>query len=150
VRKPTLTGFTKHLLEYKHIHTVLSQSVPKDFYLDDIDKDVHALYDPELPPFLPDPYVSDYAEHLKTVSSPYVLGAHWYVLSCAHASGGPAIADSLGFSSYFLRRRDVSPLKTEFTTWTSAWKTSQRQECIDAIPEVFQRATMVNDMIYHP
>jgi hypothetical protein len=144
-RQPTLLGFTKHVLEYKQVHTVVAK--PQDFYLEDIERDLAALYDPELPPYIPETYVSEYARHLQTL--PYHLqGTHWYVLSCAHASGGSVVADSIRFSSYFLRKRDVTPIKDAFTDWTDEWCEKERKECVSEIPEVFRWASGVNDMIY--
>ena len=144
-KQPTLLGFTKHLLEYKHVHTVVAK--PRDFYLRDIERDLAALYDPELPPYIPETYVSEYAQHIQTLPC-HLQGTHWYILSCAHASGGVVIANSLRLSSHFLRSRDVAPIKMEFLEWTSEWTPDQKEECLAEVPDVFTRASQVNDMIY--
>jgi hypothetical protein len=142
-KPPTLTGFARHLAEYKRVHLAVAK--PCDFYLADIDRDLCALWDPEMPPF--ESQRSEYVEYLGLLK-PHVQGAHWYVLSCAHASGGPVIADSLGFSSYFLRARDITPIKDAFEEWTLTWTDLQKQECVDEVQNVFVHASRVNQMMY--
>jgi hypothetical protein len=148
-KPPTLYGFARHLAEYKHVHATVAK--PVDFYSDDIDRDMWALWDPESPLLVPETYVSKYAVYLMHEPS-HIQGAHWYVLSCAHASGGQAIAASiaehLGISSAFLKPRDVAPIKAAFEQWTAEWTDREKQDCLDAVPDVFTWATHVNDMLY--
>ena len=141
-KPPTLAGFTGYLMEYKRIHTTVHK--PCDFYLEDIERDLCALYNPEMPPFYG---TTGYTEYLQTLPK-HVQGVHWYIVSCAHASGGSVIADSLGISSHFLQKRDITPIKRAFDQWTSDWTSEEQQECLDEIPEIFVRASKVNGMIY--
>lgn len=145
-RQPTLLGFTKHLLEYKQIHTVVAK--PIDFYLDDIERDLAAVYNPELPPYISENYKSEYATYIQNTPK-HIQGAHWYILSCAHASGGSVISDSIQFSSYFLRKRDVTPIKATFEEWTAEWTADEKEECLAEVPMVFKKASEVNDLIYY-
>lgn len=141
-KPPTLTGFTRHLEEYKRVHTAVYK--PRDFYLEDIERDLCALWDPEMPSFQ---RPSEYVNYVHSIPL-HLQGAHWYILSCAHASGGPMIAESLGISSFFLQKRDITPIKMEFDRWTCDWTEVQKYECVAEVPEIFKRATLVNSMIY--
>jgi hypothetical protein len=145
VKPPTLRGFARHLAEYKHVHTVVAK--PVDFYSEAIDRDLWTLQDSESPLLVPETYVSKYAMYITHLPR-HIQGTHWYVLSCAHASGGPAIAQHLGISSAFLKPRDIAPIKASFEDWTADWTDQEKQECLDAVPEIFTWATHVNDMIY--
>lgn len=141
-KPPTVAGFVDHLAEYKRVHSVVAK--PCDFYLEDIERDLCALYDPEMPYFYG---TTGYPEYLKTLPT-HLQGAHWYVVSCAHASGGTVIADSLGVSSYFLQKRDITPIKEAFEDYTLNWTDLQKQECVGEVSKVFEYATRVNNLIY--
>lgn len=141
-RQPTLLGFTKHLLEYKHVHDVVAK--PIDLFSDDIAADLRAL-DPDL--YFASGYESDYALDLPKKSL-HLQGTHWYILSCAHASGGAVISDAVRFSSRFLRKRDLKPIREAFEEWTIDWTPDQKDECLAEIPEIFERASKINDMMY--
>ena len=139
-KAPTVHGFVRHLHEYKKFHEVVHK--PLDLYTPDIIKDLATLWDPEFPV-----YDTTYAEYVVTLP-PHVQGTHWYIVSCAHASGGQSYADALGFSSAFLQKRDITPLKTIFDIWTVEWTETEKQECLEAVPDIFEHATRVNKLIY--
>ena len=69
----------RYMAELRHIHTVF-HSKNLLHYTSELETDLVSLQlhtDPELPPLVPDPYVSQYALYLDTLPVHKVL-AHWF------------------------------------------------------------------------
>ena len=138
-------GVARYFAELRHIHTVF-RAKNLLHYTHELETDLVSLQlqmEPEMPPLVQEPYVSQYAMYLETLTM-HRLMAHWFALvmpamltpDLGAIVNGPLIPSDWLQSSAYFRIQDDLWNRTRYINRLGEWTPFQRAEFVEEFAEV--------------
>lgn len=152
----TLRGVGLYLAEHRALHRVFQEyNLPNAHHL--LDEDLVALEiavgTPDMPPLVPEPYISEYAVYVSTLPFHRML-AHWFVMSYVHMmipDAGSLIRSSVlpdGWSSGYLSRDDDLLVRRSHEDSLRSFMPLESSEFTEELAEVYIRLLCIVSLLF--